>query len=91
MAGDLIAQSCLTLSEKLRLIVLANLPAVCKAAGKQKTGCKLPVIGNMLLQKVTWLCQMCGQLEKPYFSYKGPGSPFQKALKLGLSATEVLK
>lgn len=34
---------------------------------------------------------MCGQLEKPYFSYKGPGSPFQKALKLGLSATEVLK
>lgn len=91
MAGDLIASSFLTLSEKLRLIVLANLPAVCKAVGKQKTGCKLPVIGNMLLQKVTWLCQMRGQLEEPYYSYKGLGSPFQKALKHGLSATEVLK
>lgn len=50
MAGDLIALSFLTLSEKPRLIVLANLPTARKpVVGKQKTGCKWPVIGKMLL------------------------------------------
>lgn len=56
MAGDLIASRFLTLSEKLRLIVLANLPIARKAVvGKKNTGHKWPVIGKMLLHSAMTL------------------------------------